>query len=123
MIKQLDRVGSDMETQVAEFKRHGNQPICVGIVGINYASQYTSFEGEMAWPTDGRKYKHPIQEAAAAESRLLARVSDKFDELLCLRFLATNTPPFDFDWVDRAQTEKHYGAALVRLSALYERRF
>lgn len=123
MIKQLDRVGSDMENQVAEFKRHGNQPICVGIVGINYASRYTSFEGETAWPTDGKKYKHPIQEAAAAESRLLARVSDKFDEVLCLKFSATNTPPFDFEWIDRKTTERHYGAALVRLSALYERRF
>jgi hypothetical protein len=32
MIKQLDRVGSDMENQAAEFRKHGNAPICVGIV-------------------------------------------------------------------------------------------
>lgn len=122
MIKQLDRVGSDMENQAAEFRKHGNDPICVGIVAVNYSPTYTSFEGQASWPTDGKKYKHPIQEAAAAESRLLARIAGKFNEVICLRYTATNTPPFAFAWCDEAETKKQYGAALVRLSALCEKR-
>lgn len=122
MIKQLDRVGSDMENQAAEFRKHGNDPICVGIVAVNYSPTYTSFEGKTSWSTDGRKYKHPVQEAAAAEARLLARIAGKFDETLCLQFAAINTPPFVFDWRNEAETKRQYGAALVRLSALCERR-
>jgi hypothetical protein len=123
MIKQMERVGTDLENQAKEFKRHGNDPICVGILAINYASHYTSFEGQATWPTDGKKYKHPIQEASTAEATLSARVADKYDELICLRYAATNAPPLDFRWVDEADTNLLYGAALVRLSALYDRRF
>ena len=63
MIKQIDRVIGDLVRQVEEFKKTGGQPICVGLVGVNYAPCYTSYEGEPEWPTDGRKHKHPIQEA------------------------------------------------------------
>lgn len=122
MIKQLDRVGSDMENQAIEFRKHGNQPICVGIVAVNHAPVYTSFEGERTWPTDGKRYKHPIQEAAIAEQRLLTRVRDRFDEVICLRFVATNVVPFHFGWLAKTDTVKQYGAALVRLSALCEKR-
>ncbi|WP_374675998.1 hypothetical protein [Ideonella sp.] len=122
MIKQLDRVGSDMENQAQEFRKHGSEPICVGIVAVNYAQSYTSFEGERAWPTDGKKHKHPNQEAAAAEGRLLSRISGKFDEIVCLRFIATNVEPFPFAWLDASETKKQYGAALVRISAYFERR-
>jgi hypothetical protein len=59
MIKQIDRVGTDMINQASEFRRHGGSPICIGIVGINHASSYTSFEGDRAWPTDGRKHHIP----------------------------------------------------------------
>lgn len=122
MIKQLDRVGSDMENQAAQFRKHGNDPICVGVVAINYAPSYTSFEGQVSWPTDGKRYKHPVQEAVTAESRLLARIEGKFDEIVCLRFSASNTPPYQFSWCDAVETRRQYGAALVRLSALCERR-
>ena len=122
MIKQLDRVGSDMENQAAEFRKHGNSPICVGIVAVNYSTAYTSFEGSRSFPTDGKKYKHPIQEAATAEARLLSRVGSKFDELLCLRFAASNVAPFAFSWLDPTVTMKQYGAALVRLSVLFDKR-
>ena len=71
---------------------------------------------------NGKKDKHPIQEAAAAEARLLSRIGAKFDEVLCLRFVATNVDPFAFAWVDAVATNRQYGAALVRLSALFERR-
>jgi hypothetical protein len=123
MIKQLDRVGTDMENQAAEFRRHGNAPICIGVVAVNYAPVYRSFEGDKEWITDGRRYKHPIQEATEAERRLLTRVRDKFDELIGLRFVATNMDPLAFRWLDEMSTHKEYGAALVRLSALYDKRY
>ena len=70
MIKQLDRVGTDMINQLKEFRTHGGNPICVGIVGINYAPRYTSYEGRKAWKTTGKgSHKHPLQEAQSAEDR------------------------------------------------------
>lgn len=124
MIKQLDRVGTDMLNQAAEFRKHGNQPICVGLVGINHASQYTSFEGDREWVTNGLAgQRHPSQEAASAETRLAERVNPAFDEVVFLKFLATNSPPYVFSWVDLPRLEAEYGAALVRISSLYDRRF
>jgi hypothetical protein len=124
MIKQIDRVGTDMINQAAEFKRHGNNPICVGIVGINRAPYYIGLEGERQWPTTGKaSFRHPIQEADEAEKRIVARASAAFDELVILRFTATNDAPYKFSWADQHQTEREYGAALVRLCSIYERRF
>jgi len=123
MIKQIDRVIGDLIRQVEEFKKTGGQPICVGFVGVNYAASYTSYEGDREWPTDGKKHKHPIQEAPEAESRVLAKAAPSFDELQILRFRATNIEPFPFDWANLAQTEKEYSALLVRLSREYDRRF
>lgn len=123
MIKQIDRVCTDMLNQVAEFKRLGGNPITVGVVGINFAAQYTSYEGEREWPTDGKKKKHPIQEAGAAEARLEHRVRPSFDEFIFLRFRAQNVEPYAFDWVNFNVTRDHYAAALVRISRLYESRF
>ncbi len=123
MIKQLDRVGTDMMNQVAEFRRRGGNPICVGIVGVNYAPSYTSYEGDKPWPTDGKKHKHPIQEAKAAEVRLSQRVAAQFDEFVVLRFNAENVPPYTFTWVNQSQTENEYGAAIVRISREYDSRF
>jgi DNA methylase len=56
----------------------GGKPISVGIVGINCAPNYTSYEGEREWPTNGKKHKHPIQEAEEAESRLISRAAPSF---------------------------------------------
>src|SRR5579864_4494574 len=42
MIKQVDRVIGDLVRQTEEFKKRGGHPICVGIVGVNFAPQYTS---------------------------------------------------------------------------------
>jgi hypothetical protein len=80
MIKQIDRVISDLLNQVTQFKRGGGNPICVAFVGINFAERYVSFEGKKKWPTDGKKYKHPIQEAAQAERRLNEKARTAFDE-------------------------------------------
>ena len=123
MIKQIDRVIGDLIRQVEEFRKTGGQPICVGIVGVNAAPAYTSYEGERAWPTDGKKHKHPIQEAAEAERRVLEKAAPSFDEFLLLRFKASNVAPFTFEWVNQEQTAKEYSALLLRLSREYDRRF
>ncbi len=123
MIKQIDRVITDLGNQVAVFKKHGGNPICVGFVGINYADHCSSYEGDRVWTTDGKKYKHPIQEAADAENRLRTRVAPLFDELLFLRFCATNEAPYPFEWKDLATLRLEYGALLTRLSREYDRRF
>lgn len=123
MIKQIDRVASDLRNQVLEFKKHGGNPICVGIVGVNFAPHCTSYEGTRRFPTDGEKHKHPIQEAAEAARRLEAHAKPQFDEFLLLRFSATNVKPFAFEWVDRAATELEYSAILTRLSREYDFRF
>ena len=123
MIKQIDRVIGDLVRQVEEFKGTGGNPICVGIVGVNCAPTYTSFEGEREWPTNGKKHKHPIQEADEAERRLISRAAEKFDEFQILRFRATNVAPFPFEWADLGKTSKEYGALLIRISREYDRRF
>jgi hypothetical protein len=123
MIKQIDRVITDLTNQATQFKRGGGNPICVAFVGINFADQYVSFEGRKKWPTDGRRYKHPIQEATHAEQRLNDKASSAFDEFQILRFRASNARPFPFEWVDLRQTEMEYSSVLTRISRDYDRRF
>lgn len=123
MRKQLDRVCTDLTNQVAEFRKHGGRPICVGLVGVNWAESYTSYEGRKSWPTDGKKYLHPLQEVEDVERDLRDRVRNNFDELVMLRFRASNKRPFDFAWVNQSQTEKEYASALMRISREYEARF
>ena len=123
MIKQIDRVIGDLIRQVEAFRKTGGNPICVGLVGINYAETYTSYEGERPWPTDGKKYKHPAQEAATAEKRLRDEALPRFDEFLFLRFRAANVPPFPFAWTDYEHTAKEYAALLLRVSRMYDERF
>lgn len=124
MRKQLGRVCSDLEKQVAEFKSLGGNPICVGIVGINRSDKYTSFERRRAWKTTGKTgHLHPYQEADSVERDLVGRVESKFDELILLRFKARNERPHDFSWTDPKETERLYAAALVRISREYESRF
>lgn len=123
MIKQIDRVITDLSNQGTQFKRGGGNPICVAFVGINFADQYVSFEGRKRWPTDGKKYKHPIQEAAHAEQRLTDQARPAFDEFQILRFRATNTKPFPFSWLNLEQTQLEYSSVLTRVSREYDRRF
>ena len=103
MIKQIDRVIGDLVRQTEEFKKRGGNPIYVGIVGVNFSEVYTSYEGARAFVTDGRRYKHPIQEARDAIARLEQRAQASFDEFLTLKFVATNTPPNPFSWVDEQE--------------------
>ena len=124
MIRQAGRVCTDMRDQVDEFRKHHKDAICVGIVGINHARTYTSYEAERVWATTGKgKHLHPFQQASAVEQYVLTNAGPKFDELVVLRFDATNLEPYPFSWVDATQTEAEYSAALVRLSRLYETRF
>ena len=123
MIKQIDRVITDLINQVTQFKRGGGNPISIGFIGINFAEQYVSFEGRKRWPTDGKKYKHPIQEAAQAEQRLNDKARPAFDEFQILRFRATNAKPYPFEWTDLTTTELEYSALLTRVSREYDRRF
>jgi hypothetical protein len=124
MIKQIDRVQSDLANQVLNFKKRAGSktPICVGVVGINYAEVTTSYEGGRSYRTDGIKYKHPVQEAEQARTRLAA-VRDFFDEFVILRFRAQNEPPYPFEWVNTKETQLEYGAALIRISNEYQSRF
>lgn len=123
MIKQIDRVIGDLTKQIDQFRRAGGHPICVGIAGVNYADHYVSYEGDKAWPTDGSRYKHPIQEAAEAEKRLTGGATPAYDQFLILRFRAWNEPPYRFEWVNEKQTQLDVGAVLTRIAREYERRF
>lgn len=122
MIKQVDRVVGDLGRQAEQFRIRGATPICVAVVGINYASQYKSYEADREYQTDGRKYKHPIQEADDAFARIIQQVTT-FDELLVLRFVAPNLEPYLFSWLDEADTVREYSAALTRIAREYDRRF
>jgi len=123
MQKQVGRVISDLTDQINHFNQAGGNPICVAFVGINFAHQYVSFEVRKRWPTDGKKYKHPIQEAAKVEQRLIEKAPSAFDEFQILRFRATNAKPFPFEWVDLRATEMEYSSVLTRVSREYDRRF
>ena len=124
MIKQIDRVINDLRNQVEQFRRGGGHPICVAVVGINHADNYTSFEGERQVPTTGAGgFLHPIQEAAKAEQRLLTEAKPAFDKFLVLRYRATNIAPYAFEWVAYDDLRLDYGAALARISGRYQQRF
>jgi hypothetical protein len=120
MIKQIDRVINDLKGQVTHFKSKHGKPITVGIVGINHAPQYISYEGDRTYPTTGvGGFLHPIQEATEAEARLHLHAAPSYDEFLILRFVATNSAPFAFSWVNAKQTNLDYGAVLARVSARF----
>jgi len=123
MIKQIDRVIGDLTRQVEQFKRSNSRALCVGVVGVNFASEYLSFEGTREYLTDGKKYKHPVQEAQDAENRVRFDAVPAFDEFVFLRFRATNLAPFPFEWLNEAETRVEYAASLARISREYEVRF
>ena len=86
-------------------------------------STAVSYEGERAWRTNGAQHKHPSQEAAEAERRLRIALGTNFDELVILRYRATNEEPYLFDWVNYSDTFQDYGAALIRIARTYDARF
>lgn len=125
MIKQIDRVLSDLENQARVFKHKNPQAICVAIVGINQAPNYLSYEKDREFLTDGKAgYRHPSQECGEAERRVRQRITAPlYDELIVLPFVATNQPPYTFAWANPQAVMNQYGAALLRISQEYERRF
>jgi hypothetical protein len=123
MIKQIDRVSGDLQKQVPQFKRGAGNPICVALVGINHAPYAIGYEGDRATRTDGKANRHPVQEAADAAQRLMRDVAPLYDEFILLHYMATNDAPYPFSWVNLEKTEADYGAALVRISREYDRRF
>ncbi len=92
-------------------------------MGINLAEQYVSFEGRKRWPTDGKRYKHPIQEAAQAEQQLNEKARPTFDEFQILRFRATNVKSIPIRLVDLQSLEMEYSSILTHVSREYDRRF
>ncbi len=124
MIKQIDRVISDLQRQVEHFQNTGGNPICVGIVGVNHAPVYTSYEGDRPFLTDGTsRYRHPIQEAEEAERRILHAAAPAYFDFQILRFRASNVPSFRFEWISLEKTRQEYSALLVRVSREYDKRF
>jgi hypothetical protein len=137
MIKQIDRVMTDLKSQAAQFsKGTGSQPITVALVGVNHADYAIGYEGDRANrtgrtetinPLTGKKRikndKHPKDEASAAVERLNAEVRRHYDEMILLRYKATNDEPFLFEWVDLDATTRDYSAALTKISRAYEQRF
>jgi hypothetical protein len=123
MIKQIDRVIGDLRRQADEFHQKSKAAITVGVVGINFASQYISHEGDRDYPTTGLTGNpHPGQEAPRAEQEL-RHAADAYDEFIQLGFRASNEPPYDFVWVDVAGVSARYASMLVRISRLYDSRF
>jgi hypothetical protein len=125
MIKQIDRVIGDLVKQVEQFQRGAgaSKPICIGVVGVNHAQATTSYEGDRAYPTDGKRYTHPYQEATDAETRLATKAAPSYEHFLVLRYRASNVDPYPFEWVDLNGTQLDYGAILTRISREYDRRF
>ena len=119
MIKQIDRVTTDLKNQAAEFRARGGNPIKVAIVGINHAPYCVSYEKDRVFRTDGKTHRHPIMEAAEAEKRLISNAASAYDHFIILRFIATNDPPFAFNWLKPNDVVADYGAALARISAAY----
>ncbi len=79
MIKQIDRVMGDLEKQARRFRASSPGAIAVGIVAVNHAVTYESYEGERTFAKTGSQA--PAVEAPKAIAQLAA-VRPHFDELL-----------------------------------------
>ncbi len=75
MQKQRDRVNGDLAKQVAAFQTKANNPVCVGVVGINWSDRYTNYDGGRTYPTNGRRDPHPVQQAEGTEAWLKASLA------------------------------------------------
>jgi len=122
MLKQIDRVITVLKGQAAHFRSYRGDPICVGVVGVNHATHCTTYEGNRAYPTDGKHFPHPISEAQETTRRLRELAAPDFDEFIILPFEATNEPPYPFTWISDDAVVLDYGAALARICQAYEAR-
>jgi hypothetical protein len=119
MIKQIDRVMQDLRGQAATFESQTREAIRFGLVGVNFSETYTSYEGQRSYASE----TPPRREAPIAIARIEREVQSHYDELVILRFKATNVAPFPFEWVEETQTQREYSAALLRMSRAFEARF
>jgi DNA-binding NtrC family response regulator len=63
MIKQIDRVIGDLVRQAEQFKSTGGNPICVGLVDVNFCIPLHWIRRSSRVADRCQKTKHPIQEA------------------------------------------------------------
>jgi hypothetical protein len=125
MLKQIGRVCTDLNNQKNEFAAHtgSRPPISVAIVAVNFAPIYCGLEKKRKYITDGKTYRHPIQEAAEAKRRLETFVKPNYDFFIMLEYSATNMKPYPFSWVNPTGQVADYNAELSRLAVEYEARF
>ena len=123
MIKQIDRVAGDLAKQADDFRSVTSNALTLGIVGVNRASCYTSYEGSRTYDKPENGDKAPIDEASAAIGFLKEHAEPSFDEFLIVNFEATNREPYPFAWTNVAATEASYAAVLQRLLGAYGGRF
>lgn len=123
MIKQIDRVIGDMNKQASQFRATTPSAITIGLVPINHATTYRSYEGERYFDKPGKTGPAPAIEAKEAKSRIERYVRPNYDELIFFDFRATNMEPFPFEWVNEAATRNEYVAALQRIAQQYDTRF
>ena len=119
MIAQVDRVLCDLWRQSNALRGQNQHAIRVAIVAVNHASGYTGWEGQRS--TIARAA--PAKDAPEIIRRVEIEVRPLYDELLVLRFSATNRPPYTFSWVNPTQTRHEYNSILLRVSDEYEARF
>lgn len=131
MIKQIDRVVGDLQKQAQHFRQKAGSrpPVAVGIVAVNHATSFLSYEGNMTYLADGTRqpngktYARPSDEAERAKRDLRELAESAFDHFLILEFVATNVAPYPFEWVSERKVEDDYAALLTRLASEYEARF
>lgn len=121
-LKQIDRVLNDLTGSASSLKEKSRNAITVGFAAVNYSERWTGIEGTRTFPVE-RKPMRAITESDETSRRLLEIARPCFDEFVLLRFKATNQEPYPFSWLDERGTRADYGAALIRISNLYEQRF
>ncbi len=121
-LKQIDRVLNDLTGSASSLKEKSRNAITVGFAAVNYSERWTGIEGTRSFPVE-RKPLRALTESDETSRRLLEIARPCFDEFVLLRFKATNREPYPFSWLDERGTRADYGAALIRISNLYEQRF
>lgn len=121
MVKQIDRVIGDLQRQASVFRTANPSAITIGIVGVNHAEKYVSYERDRTYLAEGREA--PVAEAPRIMERLRNEAGPSHDEFLILPFRASNADPYPFTWVNLPSTRDELSAALLRTLRLYELRF
>lgn len=121
-LKQIDRVLQDLTGSAVSLKEQSTSAITVGFAAVNYSERWTGMEGTRSFPVE-RTPRRAVEASDETSRRLLQLAKPAFDEFVLLKFQATNQEPFPFSWLNAAGIAADYGAVLVRLGALYEKRF